>query len=398
MPKLSIIVPVYNTSKYLPICIASFAKQTSDDFETVYVNDGSTDDSLEALKKYTAGMHDVVIVDKPNGGLSSARNAGIKAASGDILAFVDSDDFVTPDFVETIVSAFEKDKPDTLVFGGRVYPEFFTYDWADLVLSPRQMTYDGFRPELIFKESSWPFAWRMAVDAKFLAASGILFDEDVSFGEDTVFQFELYPRSKKTMLITNRLYEYRVSRPDSLMGSHLGNRVKFYHNHIRIVEHIARDWKQQGYIEKWGYDLLLWSLGFVGFDIVRLWEPARTMLMNYLCTVWQTFFTPAQLDRLCNDPVEGGFASAILRNRELVNGFSRKKLFYRHTLKTEGIRPFIDNSTGRVRNLGPVRKVREAATHVAGKTTPGEQHEALQKQFEEMDAEKLAESLEFLGF
>lgn len=102
MPKISIIVPVYNVEKFLSKCIDSILSQTFKDFELILVNDGSADKSLEICKYYKSLDERICIIDKINGGLSSARNAGLEKAKGDYIGFIDSDDYVHPKMFELL--------------------------------------------------------------------------------------------------------------------------------------------------------------------------------------------------------------------------------------------------------------------------------------------------------
>ncbi len=97
---VSIIIPVYNVEKYLERCVESVIHQTYNNLEIILVNDGSTDSSFDICKKLKEKYTQLAIINKKNGGLSSARNAGIRAAHGDFIAFLDSDDWVTPDCYE----------------------------------------------------------------------------------------------------------------------------------------------------------------------------------------------------------------------------------------------------------------------------------------------------------
>ena len=94
MPKVSIIVPVYNVEEYLERCLDSLVNQTLKDIEIIIVNDGSTDGSKEKIQKYINKYKNIVYLEKENGGLSSARNYGIPYAKGEYIGFVDSDDYV----------------------------------------------------------------------------------------------------------------------------------------------------------------------------------------------------------------------------------------------------------------------------------------------------------------
>ena len=120
VPKVSIVVPVYNTERYLSKCLDSLIGQTLSDIEIICINDCSTDDSLDVLKSYASGDDRIKIVDfKENEGVSVARNTGIEIAKGEYLGFVDSDDFVEPGFYEKLYCKAIETKAD--VIKGNVY-------------------------------------------------------------------------------------------------------------------------------------------------------------------------------------------------------------------------------------------------------------------------------------
>ena len=103
MPKVSIIVPVYNAEKYLQECVESVLCQTLSDIELILVDDGSTDSSPTLCDQYAAQDRRVKVIHKPNGRAASARNAGLRAASGEYVAFVDADDWISPDMYEKML-------------------------------------------------------------------------------------------------------------------------------------------------------------------------------------------------------------------------------------------------------------------------------------------------------
>lgn len=99
MPKVSVIIPVYNVEKYLKRCLDSVLNQTLRDIEIICINDGSTDNSVQILEEYGAKIK---VIDTKNKGVSVARNAGLEVANGDFIAFLDSDDYVDADFYEKL--------------------------------------------------------------------------------------------------------------------------------------------------------------------------------------------------------------------------------------------------------------------------------------------------------
>lgn len=103
MPKVSVIVPVYNAEKYLQECVDSILRQTLTDLELILVDDGSTDSSPAICDRYAEQDARVQVIHKPNGRAASARNAGLRAASGEYVAFVDSDDWISPEMYEKML-------------------------------------------------------------------------------------------------------------------------------------------------------------------------------------------------------------------------------------------------------------------------------------------------------
>ncbi|TKD65548.1 glycosyltransferase [Flavobacterium sp. ASW18X] len=114
---LSVIVPIYNTEAYLNKCLDSLLVCTSKDYELILVNDGSPDNSNDIVQSYLKTFSNIKYVKKENGGLSSARNAGMVHAQGRYITFVDSDDYVSDDFVSQLLDAIKDEKVDLLVSG-----------------------------------------------------------------------------------------------------------------------------------------------------------------------------------------------------------------------------------------------------------------------------------------
>ncbi|EME3187758.1 glycosyltransferase, partial [Enterococcus faecalis] len=117
MPKISIIVPVYNVEKYLEKCVRSILAQTFTDFELILVDDGSPDSSGAMCDQFAEQDQRVKVIHKENGGLSDARNAGIEIATGEYLGFVDSDDYIADDMYELLYTNIVKEDADLSICG-----------------------------------------------------------------------------------------------------------------------------------------------------------------------------------------------------------------------------------------------------------------------------------------
>ena len=154
MARLSVIVPVYNVDKYIDRCLESLVCQSLSDIEILCVNDGSTDGSPARLRKWADRDGRIHVVSKPNGGLSSARNVGISKASAKYVCFVDSDDRLYANACEDIVRMMDESDADVLTFGATCVPSEAVTSWLYDVLSPRNITYDGFDLDILFRESS----------------------------------------------------------------------------------------------------------------------------------------------------------------------------------------------------------------------------------------------------
>ncbi|MDR2395361.1 MAG: glycosyltransferase [Endomicrobium sp.] len=120
-PKVSVIIPVYNTEKYLKQCLDSVCNQTLKDIEIICVNDESTDSSLDILKEYANKDNRIIIINQKNLGAGSARNSGLEIAKGQYIAFVDSDDWINLNMLESLYNKAEKTNSDIVLFSYKYY-------------------------------------------------------------------------------------------------------------------------------------------------------------------------------------------------------------------------------------------------------------------------------------
>ena len=298
MPKLSVIVPVYNVEGYLDACLESLQAQSMRDFDIICVNDGSTDASLDKLTTWADQDRRIRVIDKPNGGLYSARNAGIEAASTEYGCFFDSDDRFHPDACATIVDLLDETGADVLTFGATCYPPEAEYPWLTDVLSPRDCVYTSFSMDVLFKERSRPFAWRTACRRDFLEDNGIRFDERLRFGEDQVFDFQIYPRSSKTVFSSKKLYEYRVAREGSLMDRmNLDPEAKLL-EHVKLVDTILSDWRVGGFISTYAGGLAEWVVEFVLFDAMKLPYASYRNVSEHLRAILSQYWDRHEMSNL----------------------------------------------------------------------------------------------------
>lgn len=289
MPLVSILVPVYQTEAYLEQCLNSLIHQTLQDIEIICVNDGSTDGSGRILRRYEALDHRVRVINKSNGGLPSARNAGLDAAKGEYVGFVDSDDYAAPEMFATLYRAACRDQSDIVVCGAHIFPVPPQPEpWLEQVLSPKDAFYPQFEPEILFGDTgARPFIWRVLVRRELIEKNHLRLQEDIHIGEDNAFQFRLYPLAKGITLLSDKLYYYRWYREGSMMNQLYaggGERVK---SHARLVEHIGEKWREAGLMDSMSMEFLQWSVEFLYDDFIRLPLEEKVPLAQKLMALWE---------------------------------------------------------------------------------------------------------------
>lgn len=208
--KFSVVIPVYNVEAYLEQCLESMLKQDSADFEIICVNDGSTDGSRAILSEWESKFLQMKVIDRENGGLSAARNTGLKAATGEYVLFVDSDDWVGSTAMRRLTD--ECNGEDVVCFACR-RTDNNTFD----VLPPEQSTGWDYYNRHAIEARKVPFVcvWQRCYRREFLIDNNLFFREGI-LHEDNEFTPRACLYAKSVKVIPDVLYNYRV-RPGSIM-------------------------------------------------------------------------------------------------------------------------------------------------------------------------------------
>ncbi|MBO5312961.1 MAG: glycosyltransferase family 2 protein [Clostridia bacterium] len=267
--KISVIVPIYNVEDYLPFALESLREQTLRDVEFICVNDGSTDDSLKVLKEYASTDERFIVVDKKNGGVSSARNEGLRVATGKWIMFLDPDDYYNKNACERVWIESEEGLTDIIVFGTDIVPKQpKATPWHYYALDVPTRRFYEFSPWVLFGEpSAKPFIWHQAYSRELLQRTGARFDEELALGEDMAFLMNIYPHASRFSFIEDKLYNYRFVRKNSAMQVLRKDPMKKMNQHLALVDKVFAHWKENGFMEKYGTDLLDWALEFIVYDI-----------------------------------------------------------------------------------------------------------------------------------
>lgn len=253
-PKISVIIPVYNAEKYLKECLDSVLNQSLKELEIICVNDGSTDNSLNILKQYSEKDNRVTVIDKKNGGVSSARNAGIEIAKGEYIAFVDSDDYLELNAYELAYSDAKSNNIDILNFGWRGFPNESNWDkWRS---SPKEKMFinDSINAWFYCKIGANVNIWNKLYKRSFLIESGIRFSTKLKYSEDLYFNFLLFPKAKIIKFIPEKFYHYRRNNNESAMSNFdLKFKLK---TQIELIKTMKDNWVSLGYIKGFKDSLL----------------------------------------------------------------------------------------------------------------------------------------------
>ena len=245
-PKVSVIIPVYNTEPYLRQCLDSVVNQTLRDIEIICVDDGSTDGSLSILKEYEQKDLRVTVIRQPNEGQSSARNNGMGRARGEYIDFLDSDDYLTPDALGTALRAAEENDLDILLFEREPF-----YETEELAQNPFRIKHIT-KPTAVmtgvqyvktakdrgtYVVTPWIALWRRA----FLTKHGIAFPNGI-IHEDNLFSFRAYMAAERLMRIPDKFYCRRV-REGSTMTSPVSakNVIGYFSCAMGVMQYGLRD-------------------------------------------------------------------------------------------------------------------------------------------------------------
>lgn len=266
---VSVIIPVYNVEKYLSKCLDSVLAQTHTELQIILVDDGSPDRCGDMCDAYAERDSRIEVIHKENGGLASARNAGLRLSKGEWIAWVDSDDWVEPDMVEYLLNGALSSKTDISVCGRyEVYRKNKYRKGTDkgVILTPEEalrMLLDVNCREI--ENFMWDKLWRRSL------FDGIIFPEGRTF-EDFAVTFQLFERAKSLSCLPGAKYYYLQRTGSIMQNQSITNKINRY-NAARV--------RYDGMIEKWPQfeDMLI--------------DRCIRMAVD----VWKTYFNASRADR-----------------------------------------------------------------------------------------------------
>lgn len=249
LPLISVIIPVYNVEKYLEECVNSVLTQTYKNIEIILVDDGSTDSSGKICDSYALQNSNVQVIHQLNAGLSDARTAGFKKATGKYVYFLDSDDYIAENALEKLCLIAEADASDIVFFDAHSFID----ENRDAKIKQtylRMHEYQSNRGFIVFEqmqryEEYHSAVWAMLLKREFLLKNSISFISGIYY-EDMAFTFEALCLAKKVSQCPESLY-FRRYRANSIMTS--TKNIRYFDSTVILYKHLLQFVKNNGLAE-----------------------------------------------------------------------------------------------------------------------------------------------------
>lgn len=274
-PAISVIVPIYNVEPYLGECLDSLCGQTLRNIEIIGVDDGSTDGSGALLDEYAAKNKRIIAVHQKNAGVSAARNAGMRLAKGEYLAFVDGDDWMERTAYEDILQKLQGRRPDIVIFrhtsiyGGELRP---TRPYGNIG-NPQ-----GF---CALAEEFAVVVWNKLYKKQFIEENLCSFTVGVSIGEDSLFNLCCFAASPLCTIIDSSYYFYRQLRLGATASTPISTKQVFL---MKSALEASDFYKQLSLIERFAADIVVCRSCLYRFQILS--EQQRRTEISYLSQLW----------------------------------------------------------------------------------------------------------------
>ena len=208
MAVISIIIPVYNSEKYIEECVKSVCAQTFSDLEIILIDDGSTDNSFKICENFAKNDMRIKLIHKENNGVSAARNTGIEAATGKHFGFVDSDDVIDSKMFERMLAAIEKNDAD-IAFCGYLSIKKSENLICEYMDSLEIMNRFDAMEKIFCSEDVKGFLWNKLFHTDIIKENNLLFDESLSYCEDLYFVHKYLSFCSKIVYDRSKMYYYR---------------------------------------------------------------------------------------------------------------------------------------------------------------------------------------------
>ncbi len=244
IPKISVVIPVYNVENYLHRCVESVLNQTFQDFEIILINDGSKDSSGEICDEYAKKDKRIKVIHKKNARVSAARNDGIKMAKGKYLSFIDSDDWIEPEMYQVMVNIAEDLDLDFIMCDykkkSKDYEEKRTQPIRGGYYSNDDIKNELFQCLIMFDHIEFPPTisnWVCLFDLEFIKKNSLFYDEDIHYCEDSILGSKIIYHSTNFYYLKGHHYYNYFYNPYSTTNTYNGDK---WNSYLKINERIIK--------------------------------------------------------------------------------------------------------------------------------------------------------------
>lgn len=283
--KISVIVPVYNVEEYIEACLDSIVGQTYRNLEIILVDDGSTDCSGRICDEYAEKDDRIIVIHKENGGLVSARKAGVRLATGEYSSYVDSDDWIDKNAYEKLIKPLSLYHPDILAFG-------FVKEYSEFKVEKKEILSKGlyskgdFFHEVEMHIMNNPFfckaveisVWSKLFKTHLLKTHQLKVDDRICMGEDLAVVFPSIFDVNSIYIENEVLYHYRVNKKSVCWNK----REDEYNRYLNLIEYIS---KKRKYLKEWNDKLERYFIQIVYWYLI-LCATERCFIANSKCILF----------------------------------------------------------------------------------------------------------------
>jgi len=270
--KITVVVPIYNAEHFLEKCLKSIVEQTYQNLEIILVNDGSTDKSLEICEKFKENDNRIIVINKENGGVSSARNKGIDSASGKYIIFIDADDYIEKEMFETLAYDLFTNKVDLSMCG------FRTVDINGNILSvsnPMDEKYfdvKTFRRNLFSDKYYRNLIWNKLFKLEIIKEHNIRFNEDIHINENVLFMLEFSKYAFRYSYGNEILYNFLDNQNGQMHAKFNLKKVSVLSSYVRLLNYdldrdILNKIKYKYLFEGYAYTYLMKKINLDNTDL-----------------------------------------------------------------------------------------------------------------------------------
>lgn len=276
--KVSIIIPVYNLEIYIEDCINSVLEQSYSNFEAIFVNDGSSDNSANIIEKYTQIDPRIVLLNIDNGGVTNARYQGFMRSSGDYIIFLDGDDLLCKDTLSIFIDNFSEENID-IVVSSYTYISDKGIILSDNIYDNIYLNYEQYL-EFIFSEGNQGTPWGRMFKSSIIEKIAFSSPREINVREDSIMNMLIALKAHKIKIISNITYKYRVRSGSAITLNKDISYFLDYYKYINkiIIENAIKNKKVLSKIDRYCF--------LICIDIIML-DIRNFKINNHIRTVIQ---------------------------------------------------------------------------------------------------------------